>query len=466
MRWSERLEPTRMRRVAIVAPIEDLRAVLVAVADAGVVEIERVRESMPGPMGEALERARRVATASVPEPRLSAERPDLADLERSGRLAELAGEAEVEAVSASAVHRDAVAALVGWSPATVVAALAVRLAALGGAIVPLAAPTGVEPPTLVERRGATGAFQPLVDTYSTLPYADVNPSVLAGIAYVVMFGMMFGDLGDGALVLAGGLFLAAGRPKALVRLRRLAPFVIGAGLASMGFGLAFGEFFGPTHLVPTLWLAPLDRPTTLIAVAIGAGAGLLAVSYLLGTVNRFREGGLRRALLANSGLAGSACYVGLAVVGLGWYEGAPIALVAGGVLAAVGVVLGFLGSYLGAAVGGAAAQASVEEFDAVLRILTNTVSFARLAAFGLAHAALLSVVWTGTTGLVHHGPGLFAAAIALFLVGNAFAFALEGLVAGVQALRLEYYEMFSRIFISEGHRFRPWHVASLQVEEA
>ena len=69
-------------------------------------------------------------------------------------------------------------------------------------------------------------------------------------------------------------------------------FVIGAGLASMCFGLAYGESFGPTHVVPTLWKAPLDDPTTLLAVAIVIGAALLAVAYALGTVNRWREGGV------------------------------------------------------------------------------------------------------------------------------------------------------------------------------
>jgi V/A-type H+-transporting ATPase subunit I len=87
------------------------------------------------------------------------------------------------------------------------------------------------------------------------------------------------------------------------------------------------------------------------------------------------------------------------------------------------------------------------------------VSFARLAAFGLTHAALGLVVWDGTTALWGAGGLLVVAAVALFVVGNAVAFALEGLVAGVQALRLEYYELFSRVFTAEGRPFRPWHVA-------
>ena len=50
------------------------------------------------------------------------------------------------------------------------------------------------------------------------------------------------------------------------------------------------------------------------------------------------------------------------------------------------------------------------------------------------------------------------AAIAVFVLGNALTFVLEGVVAGVQALRLEYYELFSRVFVSEGRAFQPWSV--------
>ena len=461
-----------MDRVAVVAPNEQLRHVLVAVADAGVVDLERIGGPVTGPADDALGHVReRLGSTTVPDatsgtPCLTPEPPDLVALELDGRLAELAGEAELEQVDASARHSGSVAALVGWSPAAAVMPLSLRLEPLGGAVVRLPVPHGAVPPTLVEARGATGAFQPLVDTYAAVPYADVNPAAFAGLAYVAMFGMMFGDVGRGALLVACGLLLATGHPAVLARFHRLAPFVIGAGMSSILFGLAFGEMFGPTHVVPTLWMAPLDHPTTLLAVAIAVGASLLAVCYGLGTVNRWREGGAARALVATSGLAGAALYLGLAIVALGWYRHSGVALAAGTTMAAAGLVLGLVGCY--ARTGGRAdgmAQAGVEMFDAVLRIGTNTVSFARLAAFGLIDVALGGLVWSETAGLWHRGPTLWLAAAVVFVLGNAVAFALEGLVAGVQALRLEYYEMFSRIFVAEGRQFRPWHVPTLSMKE-
>jgi len=134
-------------------------------------------------------------------------------------------------------------------------------------------------------------------------------------------------------------------------------------------------------------------------------------------------------------------------------------VVLGVVIALGGVLLAYVG-FLANAEGNVAGftQATVELFDAVLRLGTNLVSFARLAAFGLTHAALGLVVWEATVALWDGGGAWLLAAVIVFLLGNAVAFSLEALVAGVQALRLEYYELFSRVFSTEGRPFRPWHV--------
>ena len=137
----------------------------------------------------------------------------------------------------------------------------------------------------------------------------------------------------------------------------------------------------------------------------------------------------------------------------------------GGVMAVSGLAVAYIG-LLASAGGGAAGavQAGIELFDLVVRLGSNLVSFARLAAFGLTHAALGDVVWQATTGLWGHGVIGAAGAVVIFAVGNALAFALEGLVAGIQALRLEYYELFSRVFDTEGRPFRPWHVPLTTLE--
>ena len=224
----------------------------------------------------------------------------------------------------------------------------------------------------------------------------------------------------------------------------------------MFFGALYGEAFGPTGLVPVLWLQPLADPVQFLVAGLWAGALLLAGSYAVGTINRVREGGWAYALYSRSGVAGSLLFLALGLLVWGLATGT-------GPLTAAAVILGvgaltfiYIGLFVEAG-GGATAvfQALIELVDTVIRLGSNLVSFARLAAFGLTHAALLTVVWTGTTALWGPGWGA-AAAVLVFVVGNAVTFALEALVAGIQALRLEYYELFSRVFQAEGRPFRPW----------
>jgi V/A-type H+-transporting ATPase subunit I len=348
MPWREALSPVRMERIALVAPEHALRDALEDVARSRAVELDLPYTPGDGP--EELDRATECAVVSGP-----------------------------------------VAGLVGWVPSREVPGLAGRLAAHGGALVPLPHPRGVQPPTLIIATGKERLSRTLVDTYGTVPYADVDPSRLAGLAYVVMFGMMFGDVGHGAMLLIAGLVLRSGRFARLARLRRAWLFVTGAGLTSMAFGALYGEAFGPTGLVPVLWLDPLASPVQLLLTALLVGALLLAGAYALGTVNRVREGGWGYALYSRSGVAGSALFLAVGLTAWGLTADISSLVTAGVVLGAASLGLIFLG-LVAEAEGGATGvfEAVIEWVDTLLRLGSNIVSFARLAAFGLTHAALLT----------------------------------------------------------------------------
>jgi len=453
--------PARMTRVALVAADDSLRDVLVRVAAAAAVEIGPPgggQGPAPAPAGEAACRLRRSGHPG-PAAALSAARPDLDTLERAGRYDLLAGEAQLEAYAAAAVRRSGAGALSGWIPADRLAALAASLAEVGGSLVPLPSPRGVEPPTLLAGRPLRTTVSPLVQTYGTVPYADIDPTWAAWAAYVLMFGMMFGDAGEGAVLVAAAAALRAGWPPRARRFRRAWPFVGGAGLAAIAFGLLYGEFFGPTGVVPAIWLDPLSHPVTLLLAAVGIGAVMLACAYAFGMVNRWREGGWASALYAPSGVAGTALFLGAGVLATGWYLRRDLLLAAGGFVALAGLALAAVGFVAGAGGGRAGGmQATVELFDLVVRIGSNLVSFTRLAAFGLTHAALGLLVWEGARALWQHGGAACVAAVAVFAMGTALAFSLEALVAAIQALRLEYYELFSRVFVAQGRPFRPWHM--------
>ncbi|MFJ9719851.1 V-type ATPase 116kDa subunit family protein [Streptomyces sp. NPDC101213] len=465
MARAEPVVPVRMRRVAVVAPEEALRESLVRIAEAGRVEIDVTGEGGPQAQGPAATRLRRLRTEPA-RPVLSEAPPDLDALERADRTDLLAGEAQLEERLGSAVRHGGAAALAGWCPAAEVDATAARIAGAGGALLVLRTPRGVDPPTLLTgadrahpARTVRRSFTPLVSTYGTVPYADLDPTLPAGIVYAVMFGVMFGDAGHGLLLVALALVLRAGRPRRFAALRPLWASVAAAGLAATLAGVAYGEFFGPTGVLPVLWLAPLEEPVRLLTAAVVLGAVLLALAHAAGVVNRWRENGPAAALYARTGIAGAAIHLGLAALAGCVWLGRPAFAAAGAVVALTGLALAGAGLYATTAGGpGGAVQTGVQLLDTTVRTASNVVSFARLAAFGLTHAALGAIVWDGTRALAGRGPAGVAAALPVFLAGNALAFSLEALVAGVQALRLEYYELFSRLFEGEGRPFRPWHL--------
>ena len=465
---SDAFVPARMRRVAVVARKQRLRDALVEVADAGCVEFSGAPAPASGEAVEALRRLERLAPGvdrTPPRPRLSREAVAVAELERAGAREPLAGEVALRQRAERAIAHDDFTLLAGWIPQRDLGPLRSRLSAVGASVVELAPPPVEIPPTLLAPARIARPFRPLVETYGAVPYGDIDPTPFAALAFFFMFGMMFGDAGDGLVLIIAALLLRRSRHPRLLALRRLWPFPAAAGASAVVFGLLYGEFFGPTGILPALWLKPLDHPTTLLLVGAGIGAVLLVGAHALGLLNRWRERGPRAALLSPSGLAGLLVLIGgvLLVVGL----------VEASVLASVGALVVILGALLlyagfraesGAGLEGAL-QRVVELIDALLRTGSNLLSFTRLAAFGLMHAAIGAVVIEGTRALAGGAAGDLAAA-SLFIIGSALAFALEALVVGVQALRLEYYELFSRVFVEEGRPFRPWSIPLLADKEA
>ena len=460
MTWREQLLPAPMRRAAIVAPDDRFRRVLIEVADAGVFEPDSPSERSSQPTAAT---DRDAPTDASVVPRLSAT-PIPGDTNADAGL--VAGESLLDQRTRATTHLGGCAVLAGWIPDRHLDALRAVLAPHGGAVADIPVRRGLTAPTAHSEAAVGEALRPLVTTYAEIPYRNLDPTLFAALAYVVMFGMMFGDVAHGFAIVVLGVLAQRGHSERLQSIHRAAPFLIGAGVAAIGFGFLYGEAFGPTGLVPTLWLRPLDEPEKLLGAGLILGGCLLAVTFVIASVNRWREAGLAVALYDASGIAGAVLFAGGAAFVVGVAFSNSWVWKVGAVLAGLGAVLTFVGLIVKAGPGGSGiAEAIVEMFDTVLRLGSNVVSFTRLAAFGLTHAVITGVVWVGAVSLWEGGGVLgIAAAGALFVVGNVVAFALGALVGAVQALRLEYYEMFSRLFAAEGRTFDPLHIPVQRLE--
>ena len=294
-----------------------------------------------------------------------------------------------------------------------------------------AAPAGAVAPSVLRNPRWAQPFEVVTGMMGVPATGDADPSLLVAILAPLMFGFMFGDVAQGAIVAIAGFVLG----RRLPALRLLLP----GGLVAMAFGLAFGSVFAREDILPALWLHPLEQPLPVLAVALGFGVITLVIGLALDALQRFWHGQLRHWLLCDSGLLLAYAGVVGAVIDLRALWLLPAGVTAALVGAAVAHPPGRL-----AAVGVAAG----EFVERLLQLGVNTISFVRVGAFALAHAGLCSAI----VGMAEAaGPGYWP----VLIVGNAAIIALEGLVVSIQTTRLVLFEFFIRFLTARGRPFEP-----------
>lgn len=298
-------------------------------------------------------------------------------------------------------------------------------------------------PSVVRQPGLLKSFARLVETYGVPRYGEVDPTALFAVSFVLMFGMMFGDVGQGAVLAAIGLALRG--PLAPARV-----LMASAGLSSVAFGFLYGSVFGNEHLIEPLWMSPLHDPMLMLLLAVYWGIGFIAIATLIRTYNLYVQRGLAAALLDAGGVAGIALYAGAVLAVAGWLRDGTAGVLAP-LLAAAGGVAILTHTYVEqpGTVPERAIVALIETLEAVIGFFANTLSFMRVGAFSLNHVALALAVFTIADML--GGAGHWVALV----LGNLFIMVLEGAIVAIQALRLEYYEGFSRFYSGDGREFRP-----------
>ncbi len=320
------------------------------------------------------------------------------------------------------------------------------------------------PPTLIRNPSFLRPFEAIVETFGTPDYGEIDPTPLAALTFCLMYGIMFGDLGHGLVLAVFGGYLNFRAKHEMGR--AIGAILAVSGICAMIFGIFYGSLFGREDLIPGIWIAPLADIMALMRYSIIGGVVLLTAGFVAAIFNALRTGNRGMLLFGHNGIAGFWFYWAIIGGGYAFIRGV-ISMRTEVILLAIPAVLLLFSEPLIKWANGQMrepdglgsifqVEAVFELFDTLIRNFTNTLSFIRLGAFAVAHAGLMQIVFM----LAEHG-GMFFGWLVI-IIGTLLVIAFEGLVVAIQALRLEYYEFFSKFFDGRGSAFKPFRLMKAQ----
>ncbi len=328
------------------------------------------------------------------------------------------------------------------------------------------------------------SFERMIFSYGSPLYGTVDPTPVVAFFFTLLFGIMFGDVGQGLVFFALGILLVSGRIAAFKKWGQFGAIFIAIGCSSMVMGLITGEFFSnPEVLRPfaryvtglfgesrdvILELMPsrdaMDRLVIFFGFTLAVGFIINSIGLVINIVNQFSLGHTARALFGKTGVCGAVFFwyvvfaaIRIASTGgtIAWYDIACVSVSLLGVFFSEplerlteGHRPVFENGLLSAAI-----QGIVEILEIVSTAISNSVSFLRVGAFALAHAVLGFIIFT-LSDMV--GGSLSPGGLVIGIFGNAVIIALEGLIVTIQVIRLQYYEFFSKFFTETGREFKPF----------
>jgi len=340
-------------------------------------------------------------------------------------------------------------------------------------------------PVKLEHGKLVKSFERMIFSYGSPVYGAIDPTPFVAVFFTILFGIMFGDFGQGLFFVLFGILMACKVIKVGVW-NKFAPIFMAIGVSSSIMGLLTGEFFGTETLLepfaefvtglfgkphaPILHLMPSADPKSIyvmfgvFGVAVAIGFVINTCGLLLNIINNFMRKKYAEAIFGKNGIAGAVFF---------WYV---IALVLRIVLAkhtvaAYDIIIIAVSLFFAAfaepferamegkkplfenGFGTYIISSLVEIIEVISGYLSNTVSFVRVGAFALSHAVLNFTILT-LTNMVG-GPGSIGGIIVL-IAGNALIIVLEGMIVAIQVIRLQYYEFFSKFFHETGKEFKPF----------
>lgn len=315
--------------------------------------------------------------------------------------------------------------------------------------------TIANPPTKLKNNKIARPFEFLVNMYGAPNYNELDPTGFFTITYMLLYGLMFGDLGQG-LIFVLASFLIEKKNKIFGQLvRRI-------GLSASFFGLMYGSFFGIEDLIPTLLIKPFDNILKVLVASVAFGVILLFISYILGIYNKLhKQKDLEEGVFGKEGIAGLIMMISFILIILNIVKVNPIPMPVSIISLILSIVLMIFKQPISRKLldiypiydkssSDYYIESSFSIIEALLSVFSNLVSFTRVGAFAINHVGLY-MAFEVMSKLV--GGGFIG--IIILILGNILIIGLEGMIVFIQGLRLEFYEMFSKYYKGDGQKFSP-----------
>ncbi len=311
------------------------------------------------------------------------------------------------------------------------------------------------PPTRLKNNSLFRPFEFLVNMYGAPNYDEIDPTPFFAITYLLLYGLMFGDLGQGLVFIAIGLWLSKKNKIFGGLIKRI-------GISASIFGLMYGSFFGREDLIPALLIKPFNNIMTVLIASVAFGVVLMVISYLIGIYNKVsKQHNIEEGIFGKEGLAGLMMMLSFIIIVLNIVNISPIPMPVGLVLLILSIVMMIFKQPIARKLEGNKrlydqskgdyyVESSFSIIEALLSVFSNLVSFTRVGAFAINHVGLY-MAFEVMAKLA--GGGIIG--FIILVLGNALIIGLEGMIVFIQGLRLEFYEMFSKYYEGNGRLFKP-----------
>lgn len=311
------------------------------------------------------------------------------------------------------------------------------------------------PPTRLKNNSLFRPFEFLVNMYGAPNYDEIDPTPFFAITYLLLYGLMFGDLGQGLVFIAIGFWLSKKNKIFGGLIKRI-------GISASIFGLMYGSFFGREDLIPALLIKPFDNIMTVLIASVAFGVSLMVISYIIGIYNKVHlQKNIEEGIFGKEGLAGLMMMTSFIIIVLALVNVGPVPKNIGIILLILSIVMMIFKQPIARklegnkrlydqAKGDYYLEGSFSVIEALLSVFSNLVSFTRVGAFAINHVGLY-MAFEVMAKLIGGGIKGFI----ILVIGNIFIIGLEGMIVGIQGLRLEFYEMFSKYYEGNGRLFKP-----------